>query len=202
MLLKKLWVDELGATVSLETVMVGTVGVLAVTGGIAALADAVNDELGEMALAVRGFDQSYAVTGYQTNGTLTTGVPCTNTNGAASATFQAFKSGSGFVQTPPNINIQQTNGGSGFGQVDLGGNIGGRQFVQQPQVVQPQSVQPQFVPQPTSILLNTTQPQSATIQHFDTESVEVLRNVPVDDQNAVRGSRTNRITGEECKPSR
>lgn len=197
MLLKKLWADELGATVSLETVMVGTVGVLAVTGGIAALADAVNDELGEMALAVRGFDQSYAVTGYQTNGTLTTGVPCTNTNGAASTTFQAFKSGSGFVQTPPNINIQQTNGGSGFGQVDLGGNIGGRQFVQQPQVVQPQ-----FVPQTNSLILNTTQPQSATIHHFDTEAVEVLRNVPQDDQNAVRGNRTNRITGEECKPNR
>lgn len=133
MLLRKLWNDELGATVSLETVMVGTVGVLAVTGGIATLADAINDELDEMALAVRGFNQSYTVSGYSANGTIQTGVPCTG-GSVASTTYQSFKAGSGFQQSPPNFNVQQTGSSGSFSsnvsnfQADVAGTVGGQQF--------------------------------------------------------------------------
>ncbi len=133
MLLRKLWNDELGATVSLETVMVGTVGVLAVTGGIATLADAINDELDEMALAVRGFNQSYTVSGYSANATIQTGVPCTG-GSVAATTFQSVKAGSGFQQNPPNFNVQQTGSTGSFSsnvsnfQADVAGTVGGQQF--------------------------------------------------------------------------
>lgn len=64
-ILKRLWADELGVILSAETVMTGTIGVLAVTAGVGTMATAVNGELNEMGMAFRSFNQSYSVPGYR-----------------------------------------------------------------------------------------------------------------------------------------
>ncbi len=66
-ILKKLWKDEVGVVMSAETVMLGTMGVLAMTAGVGTMATAVNSELGEMGKAFRGFDQSFSAPGFQTS---------------------------------------------------------------------------------------------------------------------------------------
>ena len=66
-ILKRLLADELGVIMSAETVMLGTIGVLAMTAGVGTMATAVNGELGEMGMAFRGFDQSFSVPGFQTS---------------------------------------------------------------------------------------------------------------------------------------
>lgn len=65
-ILKKLWADEAGVIMSAETVMLGTMGVLAMTAGVSTMATAVNSELGEMGQAFRGFDQSFSAPGFRT----------------------------------------------------------------------------------------------------------------------------------------
>ena len=62
-ILTKLWCDEAGLVMSAETVMLGTVGVLGVVAGVGVMTSAVNDEMGELGMAFRGFDQSYSVAG-------------------------------------------------------------------------------------------------------------------------------------------
>lgn len=59
--------DELGAVVSAELVMVGTVGVLAMTAGLSTVTKAVNDELCDLAKAIRSLDQSYEAKGWVTS---------------------------------------------------------------------------------------------------------------------------------------
>ena len=66
-ILKKLWKDEVGVVMSAETVMLGTMGVLAMTAGVGTMATAVNSKLGEMGKAFRGFDQSFSAPGFQTS---------------------------------------------------------------------------------------------------------------------------------------
>ncbi len=66
-ILKRLWQDEAGVVMSAETVMLGTMGVLAMTAGVGTMATAVNSELGEMGKAFRGFDQSFSAPGFQTS---------------------------------------------------------------------------------------------------------------------------------------
>tara|TARA_R110002072_G_scaffold303123_1_gene494641 strand:+ start:47140 stop:47586 length:447 start_codon:yes stop_codon:yes gene_type:complete len=66
-ILKRLWADEVGVVMSAETVMLGTMGVLAMTAGVGTMATAVNSELGEMGKAFRGFDQSFSAPGFQTS---------------------------------------------------------------------------------------------------------------------------------------
>ena len=66
-ILKRLWKDEAGVVMSAETVMLGTMGVLAMTAGVGTMATAVNSELGEMGKAFRGFDQSFSAPGFQTS---------------------------------------------------------------------------------------------------------------------------------------
>ena len=66
-ILKRLWSDELGVVMSAETVMLGTMGVLAMTAGVGTMATAVNSELGEMGKAFRGFNQSFSAPGFQTS---------------------------------------------------------------------------------------------------------------------------------------
>lgn len=66
-ILKRLWADEIGVVMSAETVMLGTMGVLAMTAGIGTMATAVNSELGEMGQAFRGFDQSFSAPGFRTS---------------------------------------------------------------------------------------------------------------------------------------
>lgn len=65
--LRKLWTDESGTVMSAEMVMLGTVGVLATSAGVGVLSNAVNDEIAEMGMAVRSFDQSVSFTGYSLN---------------------------------------------------------------------------------------------------------------------------------------
>ncbi len=103
-LLQTLWRDEVGATVTLEHVMVGTVGTLALVGGIASTSNALNDELDDFARAIRSFDQSYSVSGYTSNGTTQIGIPgCVNGGFSSGTTFGAYKAGSGFRQTSTEV---------------------------------------------------------------------------------------------------
>ncbi len=60
---KQLWRDESGAILTAETVMIGSIVVLGSMVGLNAAASAVNDEMVEMASAIRSLDQSYAFTG-------------------------------------------------------------------------------------------------------------------------------------------
>jgi hypothetical protein len=64
-MLRALWRDEAGAVLSAEMVMVGTLGVIGASVGLAAVSKSVNDELTELALAFRSLDQSYCVEGQE-----------------------------------------------------------------------------------------------------------------------------------------
>ena len=105
-MLKALWNDEVGTLMSLETVMLATVGTLAVTGAVSQLASSVNSELGDLSAAVLSFDQSYSTTGYTINGNVQGGSSASG-GSANSARFFASKSPSGFQQ--------QNSGGVNFG---------------------------------------------------------------------------------------
>jgi Flp pilus assembly pilin Flp len=72
-ILKKLWADESGVIMSAETVMLSTMGVLAMTAGVGTMATAVNGELGDMSKAFRSFDQSFSAPGFRTSFGGTTG---------------------------------------------------------------------------------------------------------------------------------
>jgi hypothetical protein len=64
-LLRAMWRDEAGAVLSAEMVMVGTLGVIGTSVGVAAVSKSVNDELTELAFAFRSLDQSYCVEGQE-----------------------------------------------------------------------------------------------------------------------------------------
>ena len=72
-LLRTLWNDECGAILSAELVMVGTLGVVGMTVGLATVSDAVNGELTEFAMAIRSLDQSYCVEGQSSRRAWTAG---------------------------------------------------------------------------------------------------------------------------------
>ncbi len=55
--------DECGFVLSAESVLLGTVGVIGATVGISAVARSVNDELTDVAMAIRSLDQSYRIEG-------------------------------------------------------------------------------------------------------------------------------------------
>lgn len=57
----RLYGDEAGAVLSSELVLVGTLGVISATVGLKALSTALNEELEDVAFAIRSLDQSYAV---------------------------------------------------------------------------------------------------------------------------------------------
>lgn len=59
-----LWRDECGALISAELVTVGTVAVVGMTVGLSAVSDAVNEELADLARAIRSLDQSYSFRGH------------------------------------------------------------------------------------------------------------------------------------------
>jgi hypothetical protein len=56
-----LWKDEAGVLLSSEAVVVGTVAVVGLTAGLSAISTAVNEELKDVAFAIRSLDQSYTV---------------------------------------------------------------------------------------------------------------------------------------------
>lgn len=150
-LLHEFWRDEVGATVTLEHVMVGTVGTLGLVGGIASTSNALNDELNDFARAIRSFDQSYAVSGYSSDGFIQTGQPgCLNNGGISTGTsFQAYKAGSGFRQTSTSVTSGRAQFSSLPNQVvqdaDVAGTNGLRMRIEddQPQFVAPQAFQTQ-----------------------------------------------------------
>ncbi len=63
-LVHKFWRDEAGLVMSAEAVTIATLGVIGAGVGMKAAADAVNEELKEVAFAVRSLDQSYSINGY------------------------------------------------------------------------------------------------------------------------------------------
>lgn len=57
----RFWGDEAGFVLSSEMVLVGTVGIVGASVGLAALSEAVNEELEDVAFAIRSLDQSYEI---------------------------------------------------------------------------------------------------------------------------------------------
>lgn len=96
--LKTLWTDEAGVIMSAEAVMIGTIGVLALTAGVGTMATAVNGELSEMGMAVRSFDQSFSVPGFRTSFGGTGMSEHCGSVGAAGGYFGT--PGSSYVQAP------------------------------------------------------------------------------------------------------
>ena len=62
-MMKKLWMDEGGATISAELALVGTILVIGVVVGLSAVQDAVNTELADLGQAIGNLDQSYSTGG-------------------------------------------------------------------------------------------------------------------------------------------
>ncbi|MEO2034468.1 MAG: hypothetical protein ABGZ35_20530 [Planctomycetaceae bacterium] len=60
-LLKELWNDEAGVLLSAEAAIVGTVAAVGVGAGLNVVASSVNEELEEVAFAIRSIDQSYSI---------------------------------------------------------------------------------------------------------------------------------------------
>ena len=72
-LLAKLWRDEAGVMLSAEAVVVGTVAVVGLTTGLTVVAKAVNEELQDVAFAIRSLDQSYSIPAIEGCGARTAG---------------------------------------------------------------------------------------------------------------------------------
>lgn len=62
-LLRKLWADDVGAILSAEAIVLGTVTVVGVTAGLSTVATSVNAELKDLAFGLRHLDQSYTIPG-------------------------------------------------------------------------------------------------------------------------------------------
>ena len=58
---QRFWRDESGVVLSAELAMVATLGVVGATVGIDTLSKSVNEELSDVAFAIRSFDQSFSV---------------------------------------------------------------------------------------------------------------------------------------------
>ncbi|MFO1096026.1 MAG: hypothetical protein U0992_22380 [Planctomycetaceae bacterium] len=72
-LLHDLWHDESGSIISAELVLLGTLGVVGVGVGAAAVGHSVEAELDEVALSIRSANQSYRVNGFHGCGAWTAG---------------------------------------------------------------------------------------------------------------------------------
>ena len=68
-LLQKLWQEDDGV-LTFEWVLLVTVLVIGIVGGLAAARDAIIDELGDVAEATINFDQSYSIAGIEIPGVL------------------------------------------------------------------------------------------------------------------------------------
>ncbi len=71
--LKKLWHDECGAVMTAELVLLGSMGVVGATVGLNALSNSINEELVDVAKAIRSLDQSYTIQGLSGCGAWTAG---------------------------------------------------------------------------------------------------------------------------------
>ena len=72
-LFAKLWRDEAGVLLSAEAVVVGTVAVVGLTTGLTVVAKSVNEELKDVAFAIRSLDQSYSIPAIEGCGARTAG---------------------------------------------------------------------------------------------------------------------------------
>jgi len=72
-LLNELWNDEAGSVVSAELVLLGTLGVVGVGVGAAAVGDSAESEMEELAYSIRSLDQSFRTSGFQGCGAWTAG---------------------------------------------------------------------------------------------------------------------------------
>ena len=72
-LFAKLWRDEVGVLSSAEAVVVGTVAVVGLTTGLTVVAKSVNEELQDVAYAIRSLDQSYSIPAIEGCGARTAG---------------------------------------------------------------------------------------------------------------------------------
>jgi hypothetical protein len=72
-LLNELWHDDAGSVVSAELVLLGTLGVVGVGVGVAAIGDSADAEYDELAYSIRSLDQSYGVSGFHSCGAWTAG---------------------------------------------------------------------------------------------------------------------------------
>jgi hypothetical protein len=73
-LFAKLWRDEAGVLLSAEAVVVGTVAVVGLTTGLTVVAKSVNEELQDVAFAIRSLDQSYSIPAIEGCGARTAGL--------------------------------------------------------------------------------------------------------------------------------
>lgn len=72
-LFAKLWRDQAGVLLSAEAVVVGTIAVVGLTTGLTVVAKAVNEELQDVAFAIRSLDQSYSIPAIEGCGARTAG---------------------------------------------------------------------------------------------------------------------------------
>jgi hypothetical protein len=72
-LFSQLWNDENGVLLSAEAVVVGTVAVVGLTTGLTVVARSVNEELQDVAFAIRSLDQSYSIPAQEGCGSRTAG---------------------------------------------------------------------------------------------------------------------------------
>lgn len=72
-LFRMLWQDEVGVILSAEAVVVGTVAVVGLTTGLTVVAKSVNEELQDVAFAIRSLDQSYSIPAQESCGARTAG---------------------------------------------------------------------------------------------------------------------------------
>ncbi len=79
--------DEHGFVLSAESMLLGTVGVIGATVGLSAVSKSVNDELTDVAMAIRSVDQSFHIEGASSCG--------------------ACVAGSSFTQTPVGESLQE-----------------------------------------------------------------------------------------------
>jgi Flp pilus assembly pilin Flp len=63
-MLKNFWLDQSGAVVSIELILIITITVLGLIVGLSEIAVAVNTELNDISNAVGALNQSYAFTGF------------------------------------------------------------------------------------------------------------------------------------------
>ena len=72
-LFAKLWRDEAGVLLSADAVVVGTIAVVGLTTGLTVVAKSVNEELQDVAFAIRSLDQSYSIPAIEGCGARTAG---------------------------------------------------------------------------------------------------------------------------------
>ena len=72
-LFAQLWRDEAGVLLSAEAVVVGTIAVVGLTTGLTVVAKSVNQELQDVAFAIRSLDQSYSIPAIEGCGARTAG---------------------------------------------------------------------------------------------------------------------------------